>query len=156
MKVERCALFAVALLAIAANAAAAARNCRDVLISTPAKRYSCTGAYLYTETGPPYTVTGTAGFEAEFVEASPPDPAVFLLRAANGHEMRCVCDSSGTTERPRFFSEMSFTCQDARFLARGEVTGRNGDRIRSFAIDEIKLQSDGGSEINIGGCVRIR
>jgi hypothetical protein len=36
----------------------------------------------------------------------------------------------------------------------GDVTGRNRDR--NFRIDEIKPQSQGGSELNIGGCVASR
>ena len=50
---------------------------------------------------------------------------------------------------------LAFTCQSSGII-RGEVTGRNGDRIRNWRIDEIKPQSQGGSEFNIGGCVRTR
>jgi hypothetical protein len=155
MKVERLVLLAVALLAIAGSAEAA-RNCRDALISSPAKRYLCKTAYLYTETGPPYLQGMTTGFEMEFVEASPPDPAVFLMGSASGHDARCVCDSKGTAAKPAFFASMSFTCKDGSYITRGMVTGRDGDRIRNLSIDEIDLQSEGGSELNIGGCVRIR
>lgn len=154
MKVRLLVLLGIGFLTIASGVPAAAGDCRDALISDPPKRYLCTSAYAYTEAGPPY-LQGTSSFEAEFVEASPRDPAVFVMRAANGNEIYCACNSRGSAARPSFLSSMSFTCQGESVM-RGTVTGRNGDRIRDFAVDEIKPQIDGGSELNIGGCVRIR
>lgn len=149
------ALVALALLVGAGRADAAPRTCRDVLLAQPTKQYSCDAAYAYTETGPPY-LQGTAPVQVEFDEASPPDPAVFVMRSlVNGTEVYCACDSQGTTAKPRFLSAMSFTCQ-ASAIFRGDVTGRQGDRIRNWRVDEIKPQSQGGSELNIGGCVRTR
>ena len=74
----------------------------------------------------------------------------------NGTEVYCACDSQGTTAKPRFLSSMSFTCQGIVDIIRGDVSGRNGDRIRNWRIDEIKPKTQGGSELNIGGCVRTR
>lgn len=143
------------LLALADHAAAAPRTCRDALLARPTKQYSCDAAYAYTETGPPY-LQGTAPVQIEFDEASPPDPAVFVMRSlVNGSEVYCACDSKGTTAKPAFLSALSFMCQ-ASAIYRGDVTGRNGDRIRNWRVDEIKPQSQGGSELNIGGCVRTR
>lgn len=151
-----CAVIALALLGTAAGAAGAPRTCRDALLATPTRQYSCDAAYAYTETGPPY-FQGTAPLAIEFDEASPPDPAVFVMRSlVNGTEVYCACDSQGTTAKPRFLSSMSFTCQGIVDIIRGDVSGRNGDRIRNWRIDEIKPQTQGGSELNIGGCVRTR
>jgi hypothetical protein len=150
------ALLALTLLAGVTAATAAPRTCRDALLAKPTKQYSCDAAYAYTETGPPY-FQGTASLQVEFDEASPPDPAVFVMRSlSNGTETYCACDSQGSASKPRFLSSMSFTCQTSSNIFRGDVTGRNGDRIRNYRIDEIKPQSQGGSELNIGGCVRTR
>lgn len=160
MSTRRSALLSVtvlasALLPLASPTVAAPRTCRDALLATPTKQYSCDAAYAYTETGPPY-FQGTAPVQIEFDEASPPDPAVFVMRSlVNGSEVYCACDSKGTTAKPAFLSALSFTCQ-ASAIFRGDVTGRNGDRIRNWRVDEIKPQSEGGSELNIGGCVRTR
>ena len=148
------ALAALALLACAGTAAAAPRTCRDLLVAQPTRQYACESAYAYTETVPFFT--GTADLQIEFDEASPPDPAVFVMRSLiNGTETYCACDSQGSARRPRWVSATSFTCQSSSII-RGDVTGRSGDRIRNFRIDEIKPQSQGGSELNIGGCVRTR
>lgn len=150
-----CALLALAVLASAGSVAAAPRTCRDLLLAQPTKQYSCDAAYAYTETGPPY-FQGTAPLQIEFDEASPPDPAVFVMRSLiNGTETYCACDSQGSASKPRFLSATSFTCQSSSVI-HGDVTGRSGDRIRNFRIDEIKPQTQGGSELNIGGCVRTR
>lgn len=148
------ALAALALLACAGTAAAAPRTCRDLLVAQPTRQYACESAYAYTETVPFFT--GTADLQIEFDEASPPDPAVFVMRSLiNGTETYCACDSQGSARKPRWVSATSFTCQSSSII-RGDVTGRSGDRIRNFRIDEIKPQSQGGSELNIGGCVRTR
>ena len=148
------ALAGLALLACAGTAAAAPRTCRDLLVAQPTRQYACESAYAYTETVPFFT--GTADLQIEFDEASPPDPAVFVMRSLiNGTETYCACDSQGSARRPRWVSATSFTCQSSSII-RGDVTGRSGDRIRNFRIDEIKPQSQGGSELNIGGCVRTR
>ena len=148
------ALAALALLACAGTAAAAPRTCRDLLVAQPTRQYACESAYAYTETVPFFT--GTADLQIEFDEASPPDPAVFVMRSLiNGTETYCACDSQGSARRPRWVSATSFTCQSSSII-RGDVTGRSGDRIRNFRIDEIKPLSQGGSELNIGGCVRTR
>ena len=148
------ALAALALLACAGTAAAAPRTCRDLLVAQPTRQYACESAYAYTETVPFFT--GTADLQIEFDEASPPDPAVFVMRSLiNGTETYCACNSQGSARKPRWVSATSFTCQSSSII-RGDVTGRSGDRIRNFRIDEIKPQSQGGSELNIGGCVRTR
>ena len=148
------ALAGLALLACAGTAAAAPRTCRDLLVAQPTRQYACESAYAYTETVPFFT--GTADLQIEFDEASPPDPAVFVMRSLiNGTETYCACDSQGSARKPRWVSATSFTCQSSSII-RGDVTGRSGDRIRNFRIDEIKPQSQGGSELNIGGCVRTR
>ena len=150
-----CALLALALLCTAGSAAGAPRTCRDALLASPTKQYSCDAAYAYTETGPPY-VQGTAPLAIEFDEASPPDPAVFVMRSlVNGTEVYCACDSQGTTAKPRFLSSMAFTCQGSG-ISRGGVRGGNGARPRNWRIEEIKPQARGGSEFNIGGCARTR
>lgn len=41
-------------------------------------------------------------------------------------------------------------------MRRVRITGRDDDRIRNFPTDEVEPQSDGGSEFNVGGCVRMR
>lgn len=148
------ALAGLALLACAGTAAAAPRTCRDLLVAQPTRQYACESAYAYTETVPFFT--GTADLQIEFDEASPPDPAVFVMRSLiNGTETYCACNSQGSARKPRWVSATSFTCQSSSII-RGDVTGRSGDRIRNFRIDEIKPQSQGGSELNIGGCVRTR
>ena len=148
------ALAALALLACAGTAAAAPRTCRDLLVAQPTRQFACESAYAYTETVPFFT--GTADLQIEFDEASPPDPAVFVMRSLiNGTETYCACNSQGSARKPRWVSATSFTCQSSSII-RGDVTGRSGDRIRNFRIDEIKPQSQGGSELNIGGCVRTR
>lgn len=148
------ALAVLALLTCAGTAAAAPRSCRDLLVAQPTRQYACESAYAYTETVPFFT--GTSDLQIEFDEASPPDPAVFVMRSLiNGTETYCACDSQGSAQKPRWVSATSFTCQSSS-VVRGDVTGRNADRIRNFRIDEIKPQSQGGSELNIGGCVRTR
>ena len=142
------------MLTCAGTAAAAPRSCRDLLVAQPTRQYACESAYAYTETVPFFT--GTSDLQIEFDEASPPDPAVFVMRSLiNGTETYCACDSQGSAQKPRWVSATSFTCQSSS-IVRCDVTGRNADRIRNFRIDEIKPQSQGGSELNIGGCVRTR
>lgn len=115
VKVRLLVLLGVGFLTIASSVPAAAGDCRDALISDPPKRYLCTSAYAYTEDGPPY-LQGTSSFEAEFVEASPRDPAVFVMRAANGNETYCACNSRGSAARPSFLSSMAFTCQGSSVM----------------------------------------
>lgn len=153
-RLSACALTALCVLAGAAIAGAAPRTCRDLLVAQPTRQYDCESAYAYTETVPFFT--GTAKLQVEFDEASPPDPAVFVMRSLiNGNETYCTCDSQGSVGKPRWVSATSFTCQSSSVI-RGDVTGGNAKRIRNFRIDEIKPQSEGGSEFNVGSCVRSR
>ena len=79
------ALAVLALLTCAGTAAAAPRSCRDLLVAQPTRQYACESAYAYTETVPFFT--GTSDLQIEFDEASPPDPAVFVMRSLiNGTE----------------------------------------------------------------------
>lgn len=149
-----CAVLALATALTGTPAEAAPRTCRDLLVAQPTRQYACASAYAYSETVPFFT--GRADLQVEFDEASPPDPAVFVMRSLiNGTETHCACDSQGSALKPRWISSTSFTCQSSS-VVHGDVTGRNGDRIRNFRIDEIKPQSEGGSEFNVGGCVRTR
>ena len=118
------------------------------------RQYACESAYAYTETVPFFT--GTSDLQIEFDEASPPDPAVFVMRSLiNGTETYCLRFRAGRRRIRDGCRRRPSRARAPHRRPRRRHAGRNADRIRNFRIGEIRPQSQGGSgsQHRRSGCV---
>jgi len=131
---------ALSIALSATPAPAAAPTCRDLLVASPARTYTC--AYTFDD-------GGEAALDFTFGPSA--DGSAAFTVAVQTLTGECACDSKGSAKRPAFFAAKTFSCVfrgggSSFSVVRARVSGRAGDAIKQLSI------WSGGDRAALGSC----